>query len=136
MNNRSTQVFLVVSRVMGVMSCFLIVAALTLALHHYLRPSPLGQDRAATRTKALGDMRGGEDEGLSTPAWLDRSKGTVRLPIAAAMNLTLSEWSWDPAAARSNLIARIEMATAPPPRPTEVSTALRPPCVGVRGGPS
>ena len=119
MNNRSVAGFLVLSRVMGVMSCFLIVAVLTLALHHYLRPPPLGQDLVATRTKALGDMRGAEDEGLSTPAWLDRSKGIVRLPIADAMNLTLREWGRNPAAARSNLIARIEMATAPPPRVTE-----------------
>ena len=38
----------------------------------------------------------------------------MRLPIAEAMKLALREWQ-NPAAARSNLIARVEKATAAPP---------------------
>jgi hypothetical protein len=38
----------------------------------------------------------------------------VRLPINEAMKLALREWQ-NPAAARSNLIARVEKATAVPP---------------------
>jgi hypothetical protein len=38
----------------------------------------------------------------------------VRLPIAEAMKLALRDWQ-NPAAARSNLIARVEKATAVPP---------------------
>ncbi len=119
MNNRPVPAFSALPGIVGVLGCFLIVAVLTLTLHHYLRPPLLGLERAATRIKAFGDMRVAEDEGLSTPAWLDRGKGIVRLPIADAMKLTLREWGRDPAAARSNLIARVETATTPPPRPAE-----------------
>src|SRR5690349_14898134 len=89
MNDRSSPASLALLRMVAILGCFLIVAILTLALHHYLRPPPLDRDRAATRTKAFSDMRGAEDEGLSIPAWLDRSKGIVRLPIVDAMDLTL-----------------------------------------------
>ncbi len=119
MNNRPSLAFLAPLRIVGLLGCFLIVAVLTLASHHYQQPSPLDLDRAATRSKAFGDMRGAEDEGLSTPAWLDRGKGILRLPIADAMDLTLREWGRNPATARSNLIARMETAAALPPRPTE-----------------
>ena len=48
--------------------------------------------------------------------WVDQAKGVVRLPIAEARKLALREWQ-NPAAARSNLIARVEKATAAPPPP-------------------
>ena len=51
---------------------------------------------------------------LTTYGWVDQPKGVVRLPIAEAMQLTLRDWQ-NPAAARSNLIARVEKATAAPP---------------------
>ena len=51
---------------------------------------------------------------LTTYGWVDQPKGVVRLPIADAMQLVLRDWQ-NPAAARSNLIARVEKATAAPP---------------------
>jgi len=42
----------------------------------------------------------------------------VRLPIAEAKKLALRDWQ-NPAAARSNLIARVEKATAAPPKAPE-----------------
>jgi hypothetical protein len=100
----------------AVLGSFLIVAALVWAMHHYTQPSPLGAERVAVRKKALAEMRAAEATEFGSYGWVDQTKGVVRLPIAAAMKLALSEWQ-NPAAARSNLIARVEKATAVPPPP-------------------
>ena len=73
------------------------------------------------RKKALAELRAAEASELSSYGWVDQGKGIVRLPITEAMKLTLREWQ-NPAAARSNLIARVEKATAvPPPAPAKPS---------------
>jgi hypothetical protein len=102
----------------GILGSFLIVAALVWAMRHYTQPPPLGEDRVALRKKALAELRATEAEELTTYAWLDQGKGIVRLPIVEAMKLTLRDWQ-NPAAARSNLIARVEKATAAPPKAPE-----------------
>jgi hypothetical protein len=100
----------------GILGSLLIVTALVLAMRHYTQPPPLGQDRVAQRKKALAELRAAEASELSSYGWLDQGKGIVRLPINEAMKLALREWQ-NPAAARSNLIARVEKATAVPPPP-------------------
>jgi hypothetical protein len=101
--------------VVGILGSFLIVAGLIWAMWHYTQPPPLGEERAAARKKALAELRAAEADELNSYAWLDQSKGVVRLPIAEAMKLSLREWQ-NPAAARSNLIARVEKATTAPPK--------------------
>jgi hypothetical protein len=98
----------------GILGSLLIIAALVWAMQRYTQPPPLGEDRVAVRKKALADLRAAEASELETYGWVDQAKGVVRLPIAEAMKLTLRDWQ-DPAAARSNLIARVEKATAVPP---------------------
>ena len=103
----------------GILGALLIVAALVWAMQRYTQPPPLGQDRVALRKKALADLRAAEASELGSYGWIDPAKGVVRLPIAEAMKLTLREWQ-NPAAARSNLVARVEKATAvPPPAPAK-----------------
>jgi hypothetical protein len=108
--------------VIGILGSFLIVAALVWAMQRYTQPPALGQDRIALRKKALADLRAAEASELETYGWVDQPKGLVRLPIAEAMQFALREWQ-NPAAARSNLIARVEKATfvpaAPPPKPSQ-----------------
>ena len=99
----------------GILGSFLIVAVLGWAIHRYTQPAPLGEDRAAVRAKALAELRAAEAEALSTPGWIDPTKGLVRLRIEDAMNMIEREWGQNPAAGRSNLIARVEKANPPPP---------------------
>jgi len=99
---------------LGILGSLLIVAALVWAMQRYTQPPPLGEDRVAVRKKALVDLRAAEATELENYGWIDQAKGVVRLPIAEAMKLALRDWQ-DPAAARSNLIARVEKATAVPP---------------------
>ncbi len=105
--------------VVGILGSFLIVAALVWAMRHYTQPAPLGEDRAAVRAKALMELRAAEAEALNNPGWIDQTKGLVRLPIEDAMKMVERDWGQNPAAARSNLIARVEKATAPPPKVPE-----------------
>lgn len=102
----------------GTVGTFLIVAALVWAMVHYTQPPP-AEDRAAVRAKALAELRAAEAEALNNPGWIDQGKGIVRLPIEQAMKLAVAEWGQNPGAARSNLIARVEKATAAPPKAPE-----------------
>jgi hypothetical protein len=98
----------------GSLGAFLIFGALVAAMWYYTRPAPLGEDRVALRTKARAEVRAAEADQLHNYGWVDTTKGIVRLPIADAMKLALQQWQ-APAAARSNLIARVEKAFPPPP---------------------
>ncbi len=105
----------------AILGAFLIVAALVWAMQHYTQAPPLNANRAAERANALKELRAVETDALQTPAWLDPGKGIVRLRIEDAMQWVEREWQ-NPAAARSNLIARVETATAvPPPAPPKPS---------------
>jgi hypothetical protein len=107
----------------GILGSFLILAALAWAIHKYTQPAPLGEDRAAARSKALAEMRAAEADALNNTAWIDPAKGIVRLRVVDAMRLVERDWQ-NPAAARSNLIARVEKATAPPPKAPEKPSAF------------
>jgi len=102
--------------VLAALGSFLIVAALVWAMHRYTQPPPLGEDRAAARAKALGELRALEADALEHAGWVDPTKGIVRLPIEEAVKMIESDWG---PAARSNLISRVEKATAPPPKAPE-----------------
>ncbi len=97
----------------------LIFGALIWAMRYYTKPPGLDQARAAMRAEKLAQLHADETAALNHVGWIDRGKGVVRLPIEVAMQMVEQEWQ-NPAAARSNLIARVEKATAvPPPAPAK-----------------
>ena len=102
----------------GIVGTFLIVALLVLAMRHYTRPAPVGANRIEERYKFLQDQRAADAKALNEYDWVDKDKGIVRLPVQRALELTLQEWK-NPAAARSNLITRVDKATAAPPKAPE-----------------
>ena len=114
MNHQSAPERTGLAYLIGILGSLLIVAALVWAMQRYTQPPPLGEDRVAQRRKALADLRAAEATELESYGWVDQAKGVARLPIAEAMKLALRDWQ-NPAAARSNLIARVEKATAVPP---------------------
>jgi nucleotide-binding universal stress UspA family protein len=103
---------------LAVLGACLIFALLVLETKKYTQPPPVDEGRAAVRAKALAELRAADAEALGTVGWVDQAKGVVRLPIAEAIKLVEREWQ-NPAQARSNLIARVEKATALPPKPPE-----------------
>ena len=105
--------------VIAILGAFLIVAGLVWAMRHYSQPPALGEDRAKVRAKALAELREDEADKLQNPGWVDPTKGLVRLPVAVAMKMVERDWGENPAAARSNLVERVEKANVAPPKAPE-----------------
>jgi hypothetical protein len=99
--------------VLFLIACFLF-ATLVVKVRFTTPVPAIDTDRAAARAKALAEIRAAEHQALNHAGWIDQSRGSVRLPIDLAMQITEREWQ-NPAAARSNLTARVEKATAPAP---------------------
>ena len=95
-------------------ACFLFVVIVAAVKFSTTVPA-IDADRAAVRAKALAEIRAAENQALNHPGWINQDRGLVRLPISVAMQIAEREWQ-NPAAARSNLTARVEKATAPAPQ--------------------
>ena len=102
----------------GIAGTLLIVGALAWLIIQKTRPVGVDQARVELRTKNLAEMRALDKAALETYGWVDQTKGLVRLPVDRAMEMTIALWQ-NPSAARSNLLGRIEKATAKPPREAE-----------------
>lgn len=98
----------------AIVGSLLIVVALVALMKHYTAPEPFKAGaRGAERAKANADVRAAASEALTTYGWENQARGIVRLPVNRALELTLQEYQ-NPAAARSNRIARTEKANPPP----------------------
>jgi len=76
----------------GVVLLFALFGAIVVAV---IGPAPRGDTyekmRAEARAKKLKDMRDEDGKALTAYAWVDKNKGTVRLPIDRAMELTVAD---------------------------------------------
>lgn len=91
-----------------------VFAVLAVLLVFNLKAPAIDAARAAERRTALAEIRVAESKALAGLTTLDAQKGIVRLPIERAMELTAQAWK-NPAAARADLISRVEKATAASP---------------------
>ena len=101
----------------------LLFAGIVVTVKYSMTVPAIDVDRAAVRAKALAEIRAAEAQALNQSGWIDQDRGLVRLPIAVALKITEREWQ-NPAAARSNLMARIEKAAAPAPKGPEKPSAF------------
>ncbi len=108
---------------LGLILVSAIFAVLTLAVKLSVQAPLVTADRDAERTKALAEITTTETAALSQPAWIDQAKGVVRLPIETAQKLAAQQWV-NPAAARAELIARQEKASAELPKAPEKPSAF------------
>ncbi|MGB7768976.1 MAG: hypothetical protein WBN22_09020 [Verrucomicrobiia bacterium] len=99
---------------LGFLVASFLFAAFVLAVRHSMSVPAIDADRGAVFAKDLAEIRATEAQDLNHAGWIDRQRGMVRLPIAVAMKMAAQEWR-NPAAARSDLIAREEKASAPAP---------------------
>jgi len=104
--------------VAGFLGTFLIVALLAWWMQSYTQAPSISATRAAERAKILTDFKAANAPLVNGYDWQDQAKGFVRVPIERAKELVLEEWQ-DPAAARSNLMARAAREFAPAPKPPE-----------------
>lgn len=77
---------------LGVVLLFVLFGAIAIAI---IGPSQRGDSyekmRAENRIKKLKDARDEDAKALTAYAWIDKNKGTVRVPIERAMELTAAE---------------------------------------------
>ena len=101
---------------------FFILAGLIWLMYHYTQPPPPDTAYWEQRSRNLSELRAQNQDTLDNYAWVDATRGVVRLPIDRALALTVQEWQ-QPALGRSNLLARVEKMTPPVP----VATATNAP---------
>jgi hypothetical protein len=101
----------------------LLFAVIFAAVKYSTAVPAIDADRAAVRARALAEIRAAEIQALNQPGWIDENRDLVRLPISVALQIAEREWQ-NPAAARSNLTARVEKATAPAPKTPEKPSAF------------
>ena len=111
----------------GILGSFLIMAGLVWLVRQYTQPPAIDSKRIGERRKAAADvMQAGKE--LESYAIIDSGKEQVRLPVlendgqtlrlGRAAQLIIQEWK-DPAAGRSNLLARWSRFNPPPPKQEE-----------------
>lgn len=107
------------NRASGAAVGFLIASVIFAVLVTVVRSSAPAPDidaqRAAVRSKDLAEIHATEQQDLNHAGWVDRARGVVRLPIDTAIALAAQEWR-NPAAARADLLAREQKATAELPK--------------------
>jgi len=104
----------------GLLGTFLIVGFLVHVMQRHTEAPSMSATRGAERMQILSEFNLANAP-LVDPNkydWQDQPKGFVRIPIERAKELVLEEWK-DPAAARSNLMARAAVEFAPPPKVPE-----------------
>ena len=76
----------------GVVLLILLFGAIAVAI---IGPAPRGdtyeQQRAQNREKKLKDLRDEDAKALTSYAWIDKNKGSVRIPIERAMELAIAD---------------------------------------------
>jgi hypothetical protein len=105
-----------VAYAIAILGAILIVVFLDRQLKKYTAAPPVEVGRAEERAKALAEIRNAEADALDHTGWIDQTKGLVRLKIDDAMALMETKWK-NPAAARADMISRVEKANPPPPAP-------------------
>jgi hypothetical protein len=77
---------------LGIVLLMFLFGVLTVAI---IGPAPHAdtyeQQRAQNREKKLKDLRDEDAKALTAYAWIDKNKGSVRIPIERAMQLTVAE---------------------------------------------
>lgn len=103
----------------GAAGTFLLVGGLAWWIFQRTQPAGVDLARAKLRFQYLAEVQAEAHKFQTTSEVLDKAKGIYRIPITNAVEVMLRLWQ-DPAAGRSNLLSRIDKATAKPPeKPNE-----------------
>jgi hypothetical protein len=107
---------------LGIVLLMLLFGVMTVAI---VGPAPRGdtyeQQRAQNREKKLKDLHDEEAKALTGYAWIDKNKGTVRLPIERAMQLTVAELANKKPTAAGPIATPAPEASAAPSGPAAAS---------------
>ena len=108
----------------GVVLLMLLFGAIAVAI---IGPAPRGdtyeQQRAQNREKKLKDLRDEDAKALTSYAWIDKNKGSARIPIERAMELTIAELAKKKPTSAGPIAAPSPEASAPAAGPAVPSPA-------------
>jgi hypothetical protein len=100
---------------LGVVLLMALFGAIAVAI---IGPVPRGdtyeQQRAQNREKKLKDLRDEDAKALASYAWIDKNKGSVRIPIERAMQLTAAELANKKPTVAGPIATPAPEASAPP----------------------
>ena len=99
----------------GFVVAIILFAAFAVVVKLAVNVPAIDAARATERSKALAEMLAAEEKSLNISGWMDQSRGVVRLPIESAMQQA-AQAGQNPAAARADLNARQEKASAELPK--------------------
>ena len=109
---------------LGIILLFLVFGAIVLA---FVGPGPRADTYEATRAKKRVDnlktLRTEDAKALTGYAFVDKAKGTVRIPIERAMELTVREMKDKKPAPGSAIVAAPSAPPAPAPAPVLIGPA-------------
>jgi hypothetical protein len=118
---------------LGIVCLFVLFGLIVLAV---IGPSPRASDyeetRAKKRMEKLKTLREETQKDLTTYAWVDKNKGTARIPIDRAMELTAADLAQKkpapagPIAAPTAQAAPVGVSPAPAPAASQQPGAARP----------
>lgn len=102
--------------VVAVLATFLLMAFLVRQMVALTKPAAVSAAVGAARAEENAKIRAAGVEAAKSWGYSYQAQGMVRLPIEDAMKLTVQGYQ-NPAAFKTDLVARVEKATAPPPKP-------------------
>jgi len=102
--------------VVAVLATFLLVAFLVRQMVKVTAPAPVGANIGAARADENTKIRAAGADAAKNWGYSDPARGMVRVPIDEAMKLTVQGYQ-NAAAFKTDLAARAEKASAPPPKP-------------------
>jgi hypothetical protein len=110
---------------LGVVLLMALFGAIAVAI---IGPAPRGdtyeQQRAQNREKKLKDLREEDAKALTSYTWIDKSKGTVRIPIEHAMQLAAAELASKKPMAAGPIATPAPEASAAPSAPAASHTPV------------
>jgi hypothetical protein len=104
----------ILANVAGVLGVLTIMAGLIWAMYYYTQPPVVDQARWAERKRNFNELSAQNRDLLDNYAYVDKAKGTVRLSLERALELTAKEWQ-NPAAARAAMLAYLDKYVPTPP---------------------
>ncbi|PWU07132.1 MAG: hypothetical protein C5B43_00790 [Verrucomicrobia bacterium] len=75
----------------GVVAIVALIGGLAMFLYFINAPKPINSEIVSERKARLAEVNAKQNELISTYAWIDQSKGVVRIPIERAMQITVEE---------------------------------------------
>jgi len=102
--------------VIAILATFLLMVFLVRQMTKVAQPASVGAARGLERALENAKIRADGITASQDWGYVDQTRGIVRLPLEEAIKLTVQGYQ-KPEAFRTDVLARMEKASVPPPKP-------------------